>query len=88
MTEVELSGVPFSEELVQYVRRSLDRRFGDQHRREFSVSVHIRREGDHYAAIARLRTTDGRGVRSRGVDADEFLAARNAIAKIPEGVAA
>ena len=87
--EIDLSGVPFSEELVHYARRWCQRceeSFGERMR----WTVSIERTGRNGGVRVRVSAHAGRELRldAEGTDLDEMLAVRNAFAWLETAPAA
>lgn len=87
--EIDLSGVPFSEELVHYARRWCQR--CEEHvGQRLRWTVNIQRDAERRGVRVQVHAHSGRNLRwtAEGTDLDEMLAVRNAFAWIEHPPAA
>lgn len=83
--EVGLSGVPFTEELVYYVRRCCERaEEGIADRLRWTVRVERDDSRPDACVDVRALGRDGRELQATAADLDELLAVRNAFAVLTE----
>ncbi|HJL17914.1 MAG TPA: hypothetical protein RMH99_19775 [Sandaracinaceae bacterium LLY-WYZ-13_1] len=81
--EVGLRGLPFSEELIHFVRRCCERSETPLATRlRWKVEVHRPAESEPVRVCVTAHRPDGTGCRAEGADLDEILAIRNAFARI------